>query len=253
MTTNPTLPLQSYVVAGLGPYSIPWPYATGTIVAKVIDQWGAEIVLSGPAAELVPGATETSGNLFFEETGEVAALHAGKTLQITRAILTEQGWTGLSSREKSLETGLDALTRIAQDAQGLSTLQQGRIAAILATLANMGAPGAAYELNFFVGGALSNGVNVYRHVFASAVQFPVGLIGSWAKARVASAASNVFSIRKNAIPGGTITFAAGATGIFALPGIVSFASGDVLEIWTDAAAGADALRDVAFVIKGTRT
>lgn len=71
----------------------------------------------------------------------------------------------------------------------------------------------------------------WRTIVSEASTLAAGMSGSYAKLVTAATATALFSIQKNAVQVGTISFAASATvGTFTLASTVSFAAGDVLSI-----------------------
>jgi hypothetical protein len=132
MSVSPDLPLQTYTVSGIGPYAITWPFRAGTLVAAIVDA-GTVTPLNPDQFTLDPPATATSANFFFEETGEVAAAFAGKTLRLTRATPALQGWAAQwGEREAGLEVSLDTAILIIQELQAALTLQQTQIDTLIA-------------------------------------------------------------------------------------------------------------------------
>lgn len=71
----------------------------------------------------------------------------------------------------------------------------------------------------------------WREIISEPSTLFAGMAGSYAKVVTAAAASTVFSIQKNGVQVGTLSFAIAATsGTFTLASDVSFAAGDVLSI-----------------------
>lgn len=110
----------------------------------------------------------------------------------------------------------------------------------------------SFELAFFVGGRTGNGEQVFRHIAAVPFWLPVGLTGSFTTARVAAFASAVYTLKKNGVSIGTLTFGAGqAVATVSFTAKMYFAIGDVLTV--DAATISDgSLADVAFNLKAMR-
>jgi hypothetical protein len=70
-----------------------------------------------------------------------------------------------------------------------------------------------------------------RMVMPTTVVFYTGLVDSRASAQVAATASTVFSLKKNGVEFGTLTFGIGATtGVFAAAADTSFSAGDILTV-----------------------
>jgi hypothetical protein len=113
MTVEPWTIAPQYTVAGIGPYAIPHPYASGAIQAFVIVN-GARVVLADSDRSLSPVESMTEGNLFL--TPAAAATHAGRALIIDRVTPDQQGWLGvLGEREAGLEAQLDLIVQAVQE------------------------------------------------------------------------------------------------------------------------------------------
>lgn len=92
--------------------------------------------------------------------------------------------------------------------------------------------GDAYDAVFWDPGRAQAGEVVFKAVFGRAVTFPAGLTNSRATADVAATgASAVWSIRKNGVQFGTMTFPIGAiTATFAAANATGFVAGDILTL-----------------------
>lgn len=116
-------------------------------------------------------------------------------------------------------------------------------------------PADPYDITAAFAGVLENSTKILPSVpVVRPIAFPAGFDGSIAKAGAAATGSSVFSIKKNGVEVGTITFAAaGTTGTFAATdaGPILFARGDLLSITAPAVADAT-LADVGIVLSGTR-
>lgn len=112
MSIEPGYAQTSYIIGGLGPYAVPWPYAAGAVVVSV-ELESALVRIAPEAVSLSPAAATVSGDLYLSDA--VAAEHAGRRLWIGRSTVIEQGWVGQYPREVGLEAQLDALTMAAQD------------------------------------------------------------------------------------------------------------------------------------------
>jgi hypothetical protein len=78
-----------------------------------------------------------------------------------------------------------------------------------------------------------------------------GLVGSFAKSKIAATGSSVLTIHKNGASIGTITFAAAATvGTFVFSANVSFDPGDLLDVTNPASADAT-LADLTIMLYGS--
>lgn len=112
--------------------------------------------------------------------------------------------------------------------------------------------GERYDLMFDASDRPDSGDRFRRAVFSTTVTFPAGLSDSVANCLTPAAASAVFSIRKNNVQFGTLTFSIGAyTGVFAAASDTTFVSGDVLEIIAPNPRDAN-LADIAITLTGFR-
>lgn len=76
----------------------------------------------------------------------------------------------------------------------------------------------------------ATGEEIISVIFTTDVTFPAAFLGSRAKARVASTGTAVYSVRKNDVQIGTITFTASVNGVFAMATETAFAAGDRLSV-----------------------
>lgn len=76
----------------------------------------------------------------------------------------------------------------------------------------------------------ASGEELLSWIATTTVTLPAGLPASQAKARVASTGTAIYSIRKNDVQVGTITFTASASGVFAMASQQTFNQGDRLSI-----------------------
>lgn len=76
----------------------------------------------------------------------------------------------------------------------------------------------------------ASGEELVSWIMTTTVVFPVAFDGSQAKARVASTGTAVYSVRKNDVQVGTVTFTASVTGVLALASETTFVAGDRLSI-----------------------
>lgn len=94
-----------------------------------------------------------------------------------------------------------------------------------------GPPGVGYVAVFGASGKPLDGEVLIPHVFADEILFPADLGTSRAVAVAAAAADAEFSLRKNGVEFGTVTFASGASvGTFAAASAVTFEIGDVATV-----------------------
>jgi hypothetical protein len=121
-----------------------------------------------------------------------------------------------------------------------------------------GAPGQngigdAYDAVFWDPGRAQAGEIVFKAVFGRAVTFPAGLTNSRAAADVAATgAAAVWSIRRNGVQFGTMTFAIGATtATFAAATATGFVAGDILTLVAPSPRNAT-LSGISGVLAGNR-
>lgn len=92
-------------------------------------------------------------------------------------------------------------------------------------------PGDIFALSIAINGRPLGGELVEGHVFADTIEFADDFAGSYAVARVAPTAEAVFSILKNGVEVGTVTFAAASTaGVFASSGAVICTAGQSIDV-----------------------
>lgn len=111
--------------------------------------------------------------------------------------------------------------------------------------------GERYEIFNWDTDRPASGEEVVSVVFTTDVTFPADFLGSRAKARVASTGAAVYSIQKNDVQIGTITFATSTNGVFALTSETSFTSGDRMSVVAPAPRD-PTLSGVVTTIVGTR-
>jgi hypothetical protein len=109
-----------------------------------------------------------------------------------------------------------------------------------------------FELSFCVLGYTADAEQVFRHIAAVPFWLPVALTGSVFHARVAAFAETVYTIKKNAVSIGTLTFAASAnTPTIAFTTKTYFSVGDILTV--DGPTTADgSIEDIAFNLLARR-
>jgi hypothetical protein len=106
-----------------------------------------------------------------------------------------------------------------------------------------------FDFALFVAGKPLAGELLFLHFPTSNFLIPAGLANSQVRSLNAATASSVFSLRKNGVEFGTITFAAAGTiATFAAAGNTSFTMTDRLELVAPATQDA-ALADISFVIR----
>ena len=112
MTIDAANPIASYLVAGSGPYSVPWPYEGGDL-AVWADKDGTITALSEGAHWTIAPASGPSGAVTL--TAGAVTGFAGARLLIERVTQLEQGFSGVTGPERGIEASLDRLTRAVQD------------------------------------------------------------------------------------------------------------------------------------------
>lgn len=105
------------------------------------------------------------------------------------------------------------------------------------------------EIAMFVAGKPLDSELLFRYKTSRAFRIPASATGSLAEAAVASAASVVFSLQKNGVGFGTVTFATSATGAYTVAANTDFVVGDVLSLVAPVTADT-ALSDIGFTLKG---
>lgn len=112
--------------------------------------------------------------------------------------------------------------------------------------------GDRYDLSLWDNGRPATGDTLFKFLFTTTVAFPIGLAASRAKVGTTATASTVFSLQKNGVEFGTVTFAIGsATGVFAAASATSFAAGDLLTVVAPDPRD-DTLADVIMTLTGSR-
>ncbi|PWE50089.1 hypothetical protein DEM26_09055 [Thioclava sp. NG1] len=110
MTVESYAQAPAYTISGVGPYPIPHPYLTGTIVAYVLIE-DVPTQLDGADFSVDPATAADQGNLLL--TAAAATTHDGRTLWVDRATPLEQGWM---ARDDGREAGMEA--QLDQDVMG---------------------------------------------------------------------------------------------------------------------------------------
>lgn len=90
--------------------------------------------------------------------------------------------------------------------------------------------GDRYEIGNWDTDRPASDEEILSWIFTTDVTFPSAFLGSRAKARVASTGTAVYSIQKNDVEIGTITFTASVNGVFAMASETAFAAGDRLSV-----------------------
>lgn len=114
MTVEAFTPAPPQVIAGLGPYPVAHPYQTaGELIVQVVQ--GATLATLAASAYAVEPAQAPTGTGAITLGAAAAAAYAGWSLLVTRATRAEQGWSGMSAREKGMERQLDRIVHVLQD------------------------------------------------------------------------------------------------------------------------------------------
>lgn len=106
------------------------------------------------------------------------------------------------------------------------------------------------QIEDWIAGKPAAGAVVKRFIAARGFSLPAGISGAIAKAATAATATASFTLAKNGVPFGTMSFAAaGSVPTFAAATASSFAAGDVLTIIAPASQDAT-LADIAYYLPG---
>jgi len=102
-------------VMGIGPYTIPHPYADGAITVSVIID-GVPVMLASTDYTVTPATSDSEGNVYL--TVAAALAHDGRKLWIDRETPALQIWEARTGeREVGMEAQLDRLTMALQELQ----------------------------------------------------------------------------------------------------------------------------------------
>mgnify|MGYP000034033753 CR=1 FL=1 len=86
--------------------------------------------------------------------------------------------------------------------------------------------GDRYEISNWDSDRPASGEEVIAHIITTNVSFPAGFTESYARALVASTGAAAYSIQKNGVQIGTLTFTGSTTGVFAMASPAAFVAGD---------------------------
>ena len=112
--------------------------------------------------------------------------------------------------------------------------------------------GDKYDVAIFAQNRPLAGEVITRIVVSTGITFAAALSGSYAKAETASTGAAEFSVQKNDVEFGTITFTASATGTLAAASETTFSAGDILSIVAPAFRDAT-LADISITLAGDRS
>ncbi len=117
----------------------------------------------------------------------------------------------------------------------------------------MPAAGNLFDIGLFISGRPVDGVTIYRHVFRTGanVTFAASFANSKANAEDASTGTAVFTIYKNGVSVGTITFTTDDDGVYAGAGGV-FGAGDILTVVAPSPRDTT-LANISLTLAGTKT
>jgi hypothetical protein len=141
-----------YTIATAGPHEIPFPYATGAVIATIVTPDGLVVELDPDTDFTVDPAENLTGAGDLTLSGAIFTEYEGAKLYINRDTSLEQGWLGQMTREKGLEAQLDATVMAVQEQAAL----RRRILRSTEPLAPI-APGADGEVLMWDGGNLVAG------------------------------------------------------------------------------------------------
>lgn len=106
----------TYTVSGTGPYAVDHAYGLATdFEVSVVDADDEVTVLDTDDWSILPAGPAAAGDLTLGTTA--ATTHAGLTLRILRVTAVEQGWAGVSPRERGLEAQIDRNVLALQEAR----------------------------------------------------------------------------------------------------------------------------------------
>ena len=151
---------------------------------------------------------------------DIVALEAADVALDARLDTAEADIVALDARLDTAETDIAAL-------EAADVALDARLDTAEASLASLD----FIDVGLYFDGLLSGSDILIRYAFTISATFPAGLASSRASAEVAATAEKIFSIQKNGVEFGTITFAAASsTGTFAAASPSSFVAGDVLKV-----------------------
>ena len=143
------------------------------------------------------------------------------------------------------------LTIVHANVEGVRTMSVASATFTLPGIQGKPGIGDKYDVALYVQGRPQAGERVARFVVARPFSLPVGLIDSAASAVTAATGTGVFSLARNDVQFGTVTFDASTTGALAAGAKTDFAAGDVLEVIAPASQDAT-LSDISITLAGDR-
>ena len=108
-----------------------------------------------------------------------------------------------------------------------------------------------YDISFYAQGLIAETEILFRLVTRRPFTLPADTSQYVSSASSPSAGTASFSLQKNGVQFGTLTFTSSDEGVFSIPGDTSFAAGDVLSVVAAATVDTN-LRDVTMTLAGVR-
>lgn len=228
--------LQTAIAGGMGA-----AISVGTLYQAMFGTSTARIG-AGSAVASISGQTVpvTAGYVWLATSGVVVTT-AGATLDLT-------GQPDDDYYIKVDVTGTPSFSTISTEA--LWSLNKA--GTTLSALAQVAPMAHTPTVGVFYPGAPGNAALMMQYVVVEPITFPVALVDSQAKARLAATATTTITVKKNGVSVGTVVWAAAATAAtFTMASATSFAKGDLLEFWNQATADAT-LGDISITLAGVR-
>lgn len=218
-------------------FAVPFPYLDQSHVFVFVDDTSVPFTFTSPSqVEITGGAPAASSTLVIRRVTPVEDLLAtiGSRSTLKSSELNRVNLQLLYVVQESFDAALalnDIAAQIAGDAATVAA-NAATVATSLATILNI-ASGIAYQYDaiFSIPYTPVNNERVAVFPIVRSVTLPAGAVGSEVELYNAASSNDViFSIRKNNVEVGTLTFANGSTtGVWAIAADVDFASGDDLS------------------------
>lgn len=154
--------------------------------------------------------------------------------------------------ETSINASIAAINSLITDLNADVDAIDASVAAAAASAAAAEAILALARFSSYAEGVPTASEEMFRFVIADSITIPASLTGSLGDAATAATAETVFSVQKNDVEFGTLTFAASGTTATAAGDETSLVAGDILSVLAPASPDAT-LGDVSITIAGTRT